>query len=140
VQKVTFLPVQSINPIFSDTEIKALEVERFTHPHPMVQRRMEALYFKSKGIEHSLILKICRISSPTLVRYLRVYEKEGLAGLKRLGASANPAKCVRMRVAWRSIFANIPLPPVLRRKPTSSDLPALIVVRPKCASFFTIWA
>jgi len=81
-----------INPIFSDTEIKALEVERFTYPHPMVQRRMEALYLKSKGLEHGLILEICCISEPTLVRYLRAYEKEGLAGLKRLGYVGQPSQ------------------------------------------------
>jgi len=68
-----------INLIFSDTEFKALEVERFTYPHFRVQRRMEAIYLKSMGLEHGLILKICRISEPTLVRYLRAYEKEGLA-------------------------------------------------------------
>ena len=81
-----------INPIFTDSQIKALEVERFTYHHPRVQRKMEALYLKSKGLEHNLILKICCITESTLVRYLRDYEKDGIAGLKHLGYVGQPSQ------------------------------------------------
>ena len=81
-----------INPIFTDSEIKALEAERFTYPHPRVQRKMEALHLKGLGLEHQLILKISCISEPTLVRYLRDYEKDGMAGLKRLGYVGQPSQ------------------------------------------------
>ena len=77
---------------FTAEQIESLEAERYTHPHPQVQRKMEALYLKSLRLEHQLICTICRIEEPTLVRYLRAYEKEGLAGLKRLGYAGQPSQ------------------------------------------------
>jgi transposase len=77
--------------IFTAQEIEALETERYTHPHPKVQRKMEALYLKSLNLEHRLICRICRIEEPTLVRYLRAYEKASLTGLKRLGYAGQPS-------------------------------------------------
>jgi len=37
---------------FSDEEIEALKCERYHHPHPRVQRKMEALLLKSQNIAH----------------------------------------------------------------------------------------
>ena len=53
----------------------ALEAQRYHHPHPKVQRKMEALYLKSLDLPHYLICRICRIGEPTLVRYLRSFEQ-----------------------------------------------------------------
>ena len=77
---------------FTAKDNEALEAERYTHPHPKVQRKMEALYLKSLKLEHPLICQICRIEEPTLVRYLRAYEKEGITGLKRLGYAGQPSQ------------------------------------------------
>ena len=78
--------------VFTTKQIESLEAERYTHPHPKVQRKMEALYLKSLGLEHQLICKICRIEEPILVRYLRAFEKEGPAGLKKLGYAGQPSQ------------------------------------------------
>ena len=37
---------------FSDSAKAALSYERFNHPHPFVQRKMEALWLKSQGLPH----------------------------------------------------------------------------------------
>ena len=37
---------------FSEDEIERLRRERFGHPHPRVQRKMEALLLKSEGLPH----------------------------------------------------------------------------------------
>jgi transposase len=79
-----------INLTFTTNEIDALETERYTHPHPKVQRRMEALYLKSMGLPHHQICSLCRISEPTLVIYLRMYQQEGLSGLKKLNYRGRP--------------------------------------------------
>jgi transposase len=70
--------------VFTNEEIEALEDQRFVYPHPMVQRRMEALYLKSQGLAHQEICRLCRISKATLVRCLHTYAQEGIEGLKRL--------------------------------------------------------
>jgi len=38
---------------FSPEEIESLKYERYHHPHPHVQKKMEALYLKSQGIIHA---------------------------------------------------------------------------------------
>ena len=75
---------------FTDAEIDALEAERYTYPHPKVQRKLEALYLKSLALPHHQIRRICRISEPTLVRYLEDYQQAGRAGLQRLGYHGRP--------------------------------------------------
>lgn len=93
---------------FSAMEIEALETERYTHPHPKVQRKMEALYLKSLKVEHQLICEICRIKEPTLVRYLRAYEKEGIDGLKRLGYAGQPSKMRDHKDSLKEYFRKHP--------------------------------
>jgi transposase len=69
---------------FSAEAIAALHYERYHHPHPRVQRKMEALYLKSQGLLHRDIAVIVRVSEPTLVSYLREYATGGVEGLKQL--------------------------------------------------------
>jgi len=69
---------------FSPADIEALHHERFHHPHPRVQRKMEALYLKSQGLPHGQIAHLLRISEPTLVSYFRAYEAGGISRLKEL--------------------------------------------------------
>lgn len=69
---------------FTEAAITALHYERFHHPHPRVQRKMEAVYLKSQGLLHREITAIVRISEPTLVSYLREYEMGGIEQLKKL--------------------------------------------------------
>lgn len=79
-----------ICPSFTAKDRAALQDERYSHPHPKVQRKMEAVYLKSLALPHYLICRICQISKPTLVRYLRAFEEEGLDGLKQLGYEGRP--------------------------------------------------
>ena len=76
---------------FTASDRAALEAERYRHPHPKVQRKMEAVYLKSLALPHHLICRICQISKPTLGRYLRAFEQEGLDGLKQLGYKGRPS-------------------------------------------------
>lgn len=71
-----------IMPEFSEQDLGMLEYERFNHPSPRVQRKMEALYLKALGFRHKTICRICRISSVTLVEYLREYQEGGIERLK----------------------------------------------------------
>ena len=49
-----------ICPSFTASDRAALEAERYLHPHPKVQRKMEAVYLKSLALPHHLI---CRKSA-----------------------------------------------------------------------------
>ncbi len=69
---------------FSDAEIDALHYERFHHPHPHVQKKIEVLYLKSQGFSHQDICRIVRISEVTLVKYLTAYLEGGIEKLKEI--------------------------------------------------------
>ena len=58
---------------FTQEDIKAFGHERFFHPHPRIQRRMEALWLKSQELCHNQICKLAGISANIIMRYLRIY-------------------------------------------------------------------
>jgi len=67
---------------FSEEEKQALHHERFHHPHPRVQIKMETLWLKSQGMEHQVIAQLVGISENTLRSYLREYQDGGIERLK----------------------------------------------------------
>ena len=69
---------------FTEEAMKALKYERYHHPHPRVQRKMEALWLKSQNISHEEICQLTGISPNTLVEYLRKYQECGIEGLKEV--------------------------------------------------------
>jgi DNA-binding NarL/FixJ family response regulator len=56
---------------FMEEAIAKLRYERFHHPHPRVERKMETLLLKSDGLPHKQITRIVGISENTLRDYLR---------------------------------------------------------------------
>ncbi len=77
---------------FSQEEIKQLEYERYHYPHPMVKKRMEALFLKSQGYKHKDICIICSISKTTLITYLRDYQDGNIYALKQLRYKGQSSK------------------------------------------------
>jgi transposase len=69
---------------FGEEEIERLRRERFAHPHPRVQRKMEALLLKSEGLPHQQITRILGVSENTLRHYLREYQDGGIERLQEI--------------------------------------------------------
>jgi transposase len=67
---------------FTPTIQDALNYERYHHPVPLVQRRMEALWLKSQGLPHWQIAHLVRITENTLREYFHLYHEGGVEGLK----------------------------------------------------------
>ena len=67
---------------FTKVEAEALHYERYHHPHPRVQRKMEALWLKSRGLSHREISRLTGISATTLTSYLRAYQRGGVEALR----------------------------------------------------------
>lgn len=63
---------------FTPYDIDALHHERFHHPHPRVQLKMEAVYLESQGLPYHDICRLARISENTLRSYLRQYLEGGV--------------------------------------------------------------
>jgi transposase len=66
---------------FTTAERETLHYWRFHHPHPRVQRKMEALYLKSQGLAPEEICRLCAISTTTFYRYLHEYRAGGIEKL-----------------------------------------------------------
>ena len=76
---------------FTEAQIAALEYQRYRHPSPLVQKRMEVVYLKSQGLPHKEIARLCRISRQTLVTILHLYQQEGIERLKRFHFAGQPS-------------------------------------------------
>lgn len=66
---------------FSEQEKQALYYERFHHPHPRVQLKLEAVWLKSQDLPHQQICQLARISENTLRNYLQDYPAVGVERL-----------------------------------------------------------
>ena len=69
---------------FSEEEKQALDYARYHHPHPHVQRKMEALWLKSQKLPHKDICRFTGISKHTLCTYLAAYKEGGINKLKEM--------------------------------------------------------
>lgn len=61
-----------------------LHYERYHHPVPLVQRRMEVLWLKSHNLPHALIAKLAGVSENTMREYFRLYAEGGLEKLQEV--------------------------------------------------------
>lgn len=69
---------------FTDADVAALRHERFHHPHPRVQEKMEVLWLKSRGLPHTEIARLTDLSRRTVQRYLDEYLDGGVEALRRV--------------------------------------------------------
>ncbi len=69
---------------FTEDERRALQHERFHHPHPRVQRKMEVVWLKAQGVSQVEIARLSGLGRRTVVRYLHDYAVGGLAALRQV--------------------------------------------------------
>jgi transposase len=69
---------------FSPDTVTELRYQRFHHPHPRVQQKMEALLLKSAALPHGLIADIVGVCPNTLRNYFQEFKEGGVERLKEL--------------------------------------------------------
>jgi len=67
---------------FTEQDKAALRYERFHHPHPHVQLKMDTILLRSEGIDIQTICRIADISRSTFYNYLSEYKQGGIDALK----------------------------------------------------------
>src|SRR6266480_356579 len=87
---------------FSEEEVKELDYQRYHHPHPRVQKKMEVLLLKARGLSTEQIAHCVGICQNTVRSYLREYESgagqshlnkgSGKIGSKTVGRSDGTAE------------------------------------------------
>ena len=66
-------------------DLDAIKEQRFLHPNPKVQLRLEALFLKSHKLPHEDICRMLDIHITTLSRWIRIFREQGLKGVTSLG-------------------------------------------------------
>lgn len=93
---------------FDAEERKALDYERYHHPHPRVQRKMEVVWLKSLGKEVAEISQIANVSMPTVYRYLANYRAGGIEKLKEVNFYRQQSDFVEHKVKIEEHFREHP--------------------------------
>jgi transposase len=68
---------------FTDDDLSAIAFERYYHPEPFVQRKLEVLWLKSHGLAHHDIARLAGVSRASVQRYLREFRAGGLDAIRR---------------------------------------------------------
>ncbi|MEK6755122.1 MAG: IS630 family transposase [Bacteroidota bacterium] len=69
---------------FTPQETERLRKERFQHPHPRVQVKMDVLLLKAHNLPHPKIAHIVGVSENTVRKYLQDYQQGGLERLQEV--------------------------------------------------------
>lgn len=71
---------------YSEEEKQIFYHERFFHPHPRVQLKMEIMQLKSQGIKNSQIARLTKVceNENTVRKYIKDYEEGGIDKLKEI--------------------------------------------------------
>lgn len=93
---------------FSDEDKAALNYERYNHPHPFVQRKIEALWLKSQGLAHKDICRLTDVCSTTLTSYVRDYQQGGIDALKTLSFRRPTSNLDDHRASLETYFREYP--------------------------------
>ncbi len=94
---------------FQESEIAQLRYERYHHPHPRVQQKMEALLLKSEGMPHKDIARITGICPNTLRSYLKDYQTGGIEKLKEINFYQPSSELDPYRGILEEYFRNNPV-------------------------------
>ena len=93
---------------FTEDMVEELKQERFNHPSPRVQLKMEVLYLKSKGLRHGQICDICDITRATFASYLKAYIAGGMEELKELNYDGRKNELLECAASIEEYFNKTP--------------------------------
>ena len=93
---------------FTADDRRALAHDRYHHPDPRVQRKMEVLWLKSHGLGHDAIAAYADVSRRTVQRYLNEYHEGGLPRLRRCRWHQPQSTLVRHEESLEEYFLKHP--------------------------------
>jgi transposase len=76
---------------FPESVVEAIVRDRYGHPDPRVQERMEILWLKSKNESHGRIAELANVSRSTVQRTLHIFAAKGLDGIRSFGWKGQPS-------------------------------------------------
>ena len=88
----------------SDEERQILAVERFEHPHPRVQRKMEAAYLTSMGVSRGEVARLVQRTEGTVRSSVSAYRDGGIKALRRFNPHPHTAALDAQADTLRAAF------------------------------------
>lgn len=88
--------------------LKEIHYQRYNHPAPLVQRRMEAVWLKGRGLEHGQIAELVGVTENTIRDYFELYQQGGIEKLKELNYSGSESKLDEHIRSLESYFCEHP--------------------------------
>jgi len=93
---------------FSEEDQQAFHKERFEHPHPRVQQRMEVLWLISQGLVYPEAARLAGVSEATVDRYVATYRQGGLEALREFNWGNSTSKLLKHRDSLEESFRRNP--------------------------------
>jgi len=93
---------------FSEEDSLVLKKERFSHPHPRVQQRMDVLWYISLGETYANAARLSSVSDATVDRYVAIYRKRGIEGLKQFDWKGPISELVSHNASLEELFRKDP--------------------------------
>lgn len=72
--------------------LKEIHYQRYHHPSPLVQRRMEAVWLKGHDLPHGQIAELVGVSENTIRDYFALYQQGGIEKLKELNYAGSESQ------------------------------------------------
>jgi transposase len=82
--------------------------ERYEHPHPRVNQRMDALHLKSKGLTNGDICDIIDVCNNTLLSYYKMYNTGGVEKLRKINFNRPKSEMEKHLREIKQHFIDIP--------------------------------
>lgn len=93
---------------FTEADQQALHYERFHHPHPRVQLKMEVVWLKSQGESHQRIAELAGVHVNTVTAHLQEYAEGGIERLKEVRFHRPQSELVEHQATLEATFRESP--------------------------------
>jgi transposase len=93
---------------FPAEDLASIRHERYHHPHPRVQQKMEVLWLKSQGLTHEAIARLADVSRRSVQRYLDEFAGGGLERVRRLPWKGKPNELAAHQPSLDEFFLENP--------------------------------
>lgn len=93
---------------FSEADLETIAYERYHHPDPQVQRKMEVLWLLHHGETHERIATLAGISRSSVHRYLTDYLEGGLDLIRRCSYKGSVSQLDEQQASLEEYFDKHP--------------------------------
>jgi hypothetical protein len=93
---------------FTPQDLDSIRHERYHHPHPRVQQKLEVLWLKSQGCTHEDIARLADVSRRSVQRYLDEFAAGGLERVRRLPWKGQANERAAHRASLEDYFVERP--------------------------------